>query len=77
MPAATMGLQDRGSIKEGNFADLVIFDPSTIADKASYTKPEQYPLGIDYVIVNGKIVVDHGKHSGELPGKALRGPGNK
>lgn len=77
MPAAKIGLQNRGSIKENNFADLVIFDPQTIADKATYTKPEQYPLGIDYVMVNGKIVVDHGKHSGELPGKVLHGPGNQ
>lgn len=77
MPATTMGLQDRGSIKEGNYADLVIFDPSTIADKATYIKPEQYPTGIDYVMVNGKIVIEHGKHSGELPGKVLHGPGKK
>jgi N-acyl-D-amino-acid deacylase len=77
MPAAKMGLQDRGSIKEGNFADLVVFDPQTIADKATYTKPEQYPLGIDYVIVNGKIVIDHGKHSGVLPGKVLLSQGKK
>lgn len=77
MPAAKMRLQDRGSIKEGNFADLVVFDPQTITDKATYTKPKQYPLGIDYVIVNGKIVIDHGKHSGVLPGKVLLSQGKK
>jgi len=77
MPAAKMGLQDRGSIKEGNFADLVVFNPQTIADKATYTRPEQYPVGIDYVIVNGKIVIDDGKHTGELPGKVLQGSGKK
>ena len=77
MPAAKMGLQDRGSIKKGNFADLVIFDCVTISDRATYTEPKQYPTGIDYVIVNGKIVVDHGQHSGELPGKVLHGPGKK
>jgi len=77
MPAAKIGLKDRGSIKKGNFADLVIFDPSTIADKATYTEPQQYPVGIDYVIVNGKIVIDHEKHTGELPGKVLNSPGKK
>ena len=76
-PAAKMGLHERGSIKKGNFADLVVFDPSTISDQATYTKPEQYPIGIDYVIVNGRMVVDHGEHTGELPGKTLHGPGKK
>ena len=77
MPAAKLGLKDRGSIKKGNFADLVIFDPMTIADRGSYTQPEQYPVGIDYVIVNGKIVIDHANHTGALPGKILYGPGKK
>jgi len=75
MPAAKIGLQDRGSLKEGNFADIVIFDPVTIADKATFIDPHQYPVGIDYVIVNGKIVIDHDNHTGELPGKVLFGPG--
>jgi len=48
-----------------------------IADKATYTEPEQYPVGIDYVIVNGQVVIDHDKHTGALPGKALYGPGKK
>ncbi len=74
-PAAKLGLQDRGSLKEGNFADIVIFDPVTIADKATFIDPHQYPVGIDYVIVNGKIVIDHDNHTGELPGKILFGPG--
>jgi N-acyl-D-amino-acid deacylase len=75
MPAAKMGLQDRGSLKEGNFADIVVFDPQSIRDNATFIDPHQYPVGIDYVIVNGKIVIDHGKHTGELPGKVLCGPG--
>jgi N-acyl-D-amino-acid deacylase len=75
MPAAKMGLQDRGSLKEGNFADIVVFDPKSIRDKATFIDPHQYPIGIDYVIVNGKIVIDHGKQTGELPGKVLCGPG--
>ncbi|MFB0518955.1 MAG: amidohydrolase family protein, partial [Acidobacteriota bacterium] len=77
MPAAKIGLKDRGSVQKGNFADIVIFDPQTISDQATYTDSEQYPAGIDYVIVNGKIVVDHGEHTGELPGKTLKGPGTK
>lgn len=77
MPAAKVGLKDRGAIRTGNWADLVVFDPATIADKATYTDPEQYPVGIDYVIVNGKVVIDHGAHSGALAGKLLYGPGKK
>lgn len=77
MPAAKMKLKNRGSIKKGNYADLVIFDPSDIASLATYTEPEQYPQGIDYVIVNGKTVIDHGKHTGELPGKVLQHPGKQ
>jgi len=77
MPAAKAGIKDRGAIRTGNWADLVVFDPATIADKATYTDPEQYPEGIDYVLVNGKVVIDHGVHSGELAGKLLYGPGKK
>jgi N-acyl-D-amino-acid deacylase len=72
-----MGLQDRGIIKKGYFADLVIFDPDSIEDRATYTQPKQYPAGIDKVFVNGKVVVDKGEHTGELPGKILLGPGTK
>ena len=71
MPAAKLGLRDRGVIKEGYFADLVIFDPEKISDRATYTDPEQYPVGIDYVIVNGTIVLDHGEHTNQFPGKFL------
>ena len=77
MPAAKLGLRDRGTLKQGNFADIVVFDPATISDKATYTEPEQYSTGIDYVIVNGKVVIDHDKHTGALPGKVLYGPGKK
>lgn len=77
MPAAKMGLQDRGIIKKGYFADLVIFDPDSIDDRATYTQPKRYPVGIDKVFVNGKVVVDKGEHTGELPGKVLFGPGKK
>ena len=77
MPAERMGLKKRGMIKKGNYADLVVFDPSKIADKATYIQPKQYPEGIDYVIVNGQVVVEKGKHTGVLPGKTLHGPGKK
>ena len=77
MPAARMGLKKRGMIKKGNYADLVVFDSQKIADTATYIKPKQYPEGIDYVIVNGKVVIDYGEHTGELPGKILHGPGQK
>jgi N-acyl-D-amino-acid deacylase len=74
-PAAKLGLADRGSLKMGNFADIVIFDPDTIADKATFIEPHQYPVGIDYVLVNGTTVIDHGKHTEKLPGKVLRRAG--
>jgi N-acyl-D-amino-acid deacylase len=74
-PAAKLGLKDRGSLKQGNFADIVVFDPETIADKATFIEPHQYPVGIDYILVNGTTVIDHGKHTEKLPGKVLYGPG--
>lgn len=77
MPAVKMGLKKRGAIKKGNYADIVVFDSSKISDLATYIKPKQYPDGIDYVIVNGKVVIERGKHTGELPGKVLHGPGRK
>lgn len=71
MPAKKMGLIKRGTLSKGCFADIVIFDPNTVADLATYTEPAQYSKGIDTVIVNGTVVIDRGKHSGELPGKIL------
>ncbi len=71
-PAQKLGLKDRGLILEGMWADIVIFDPAKIIDKATYQNPHQYPEGIEYVIVNGKIVVENGEHTGVLPGKTLR-----
>jgi N-acyl-D-amino-acid deacylase len=77
MPATKMGLKDRGTVREGAFADLVVFDPDRILDRATYTEPEQYSTGIDYVLVNGRVVIDHDRHTGALPGKFLMGPGGK
>ena len=70
-PAQCLGLHDRGLIKEGLAADLVVFNPQTVIDKATFEEPKQYPEGIDYVLVNGAVVVDDGKHSGVLNGRAL------
>ena len=71
MPARKMGLKKRGTLSKGSYADIVVFDPDTVTDLATYTEPSQYPRGIDYVIVNGKLVIDRGEHTGELPGKIL------
>lgn len=70
-PAQRFGLSDRGLVKEGFAADLVVFNPETIADKATFEEPKQYPIGIDYVLVNGAVVVEKGKHTGVLKGRAL------
>ncbi len=70
--AAKIGIMDRGLLRPGNFADITVFDPETIIDRATYEKPFEYPIGIEYVIVNGKVVLEHGKHTGERPGRALR-----
>ena len=72
LPAATLGLADRGSIAPGKWADLVIFDPATVADRATFEEPFQYPVGIDMVIVNGQVVLEDGQHTNERPGKVLR-----
>jgi len=75
LPAQTLGIRDRGLLREGFFADIVIFDPETVIDRATFERPHQYSTGIDYVFVNGKIVVDQGTITEARPGKVLRGPG--
>ena len=75
LPATNMGLANRGSIKEGYFADVVVFDPATIADKATYEKPHQYAVGMQHVFVNGVQVLKNGEHTNAKPGKAIWGPG--
>jgi len=69
--AERFGLTDRGVIREGAFADLVLFDALTVADRATFTDPHQYPVGIPYVLVNGVVVIDQGQHTGALPGQVL------
>jgi N-acyl-D-amino-acid deacylase len=70
-PAKRLGLRNRGMIRDGAIADLVVFDPATIRSNATYDEPRRYPDGIETVIVNGEIVVDAGAHTGRLPGRAL------
>ena len=74
LPASRLGLETRGSLKQGMAADIVVFDPKTVIDKATYTEPHQFPEGINYVIVNGGVVVKAGVHTGAKPGKALFKP---
>jgi N-acyl-D-amino-acid deacylase len=71
-PAQKLRLKDRGLIREGMWADLTIFNPEKIIDRATFANPHQYPDGIEYVIVNGKIVVERGEHTKEKPGRILR-----
>jgi N-acyl-D-aspartate/D-glutamate deacylase len=72
LPASILGLVDRGTITQGQWADLVIFDPATVADKATFEDPFQYPVGIDTVLVNGTVVLDEGTHTHARPGKVLK-----
>jgi N-acyl-D-amino-acid deacylase len=71
-PAARLGLHDRGLLRDGYAADLVVFDPARVRSNATYDEPRQYPDGIEHVAVNGQLVVDGGRHTGALPGRALR-----
>jgi dihydroorotase/N-acyl-D-amino-acid deacylase len=75
LTAKQLHITDRGLIKDGLAADLVIFDPATVIDRATFTDPFQYPLGIPTVIVNGRVVLDNGRHTGERPGVVIRGRG--
>ena len=72
LPARMLGLTDRGMIEVGAAADLVVFDPENIRDKATFSDPHQYSEGINYLLVNGKIVIEEGAYNGTLAGKAIR-----
>ncbi len=72
LPAKFLGLKNRGTIEKGNFADIVVFNPRTLSDRASFEDPYQYPLGIELVLVNGEATVISGQHTQDLPGKILR-----
>jgi N-acyl-D-aspartate/D-glutamate deacylase len=71
-PAERLGLADRGFIRPGYAADLVLFDMETVRDRATFEQPHQYPEGIPYVMVNGQWVIYAGEHTGALPGRVLR-----
>ena len=71
-PASTLGLTDRGLLKAGNYADIVVFDPVTISAPATYENPKQYATGVIHVFVNGKHVIRNGQHTGEKPGRVVR-----
>ena len=72
LPARRMRLFDRGLVRPGMAADLVLFDPAAVRDLATYEQPRQFAAGIDTVVINGKVVIDEGKLTAERPGRALR-----
>jgi len=73
-PADNLGLEDRGRLQEGHFADLVVFDPRTIIDNATFAEPHQYATGVEHVLVNGVQVLQDGAHTGATPGRFIRKP---
>jgi N-acyl-D-amino-acid deacylase len=75
LPAANLGIKDRGALKVGNYADIAIFDPSAISDRATFTQPQQYAVGMRHVLVNGVPVLRDGEPTGATPGRFVRGPG--
>jgi N-acyl-D-amino-acid deacylase len=77
LPATNLGLEGRGFLEPGAYADVVVFDPGIIADRATFENPHQYAVGMKHVLVNGVPVLKDGEHTGALPGRALPGPGKK
>jgi N-acyl-D-aspartate/D-glutamate deacylase len=75
--AAKIRIYDRGILRPGMKADITVFNPETIIDKATFDDPHQYAEGVEYVVVNGKIVLDEGEHTGARPGDILYGPGKR
>jgi N-acyl-D-aspartate/D-glutamate deacylase len=73
--AAKIRVFDRGLLRPGMWADITVFDPARVIDRATYEAPHQYPVGIEYVVVNGTVVIDRGEHTGARPGRVLYGPG--
>jgi len=77
LPASNLQIHKRGLLKVGNFADVVVFDPNTIQDLATFENPQEYAMGVSHVIINGKIVIREGTHTGLTPGRIIYGPGWK
>jgi N-acyl-D-amino-acid deacylase len=77
LPAQNLGLDRRGLLKEGMFADVVAFDPATVGDRATFEEPHRYSVGMKHVLVNGTPVLVDGEHIGSRPGRALYGPGRE
>src|SRR6185295_1473062 len=75
LPAQILGLRDRGQIREGFAADVVVFDPAAVGETNSFEKPKSYAQGVDYVLVNGVVVIDKGQHTGAKPGRPLMSAG--
>ncbi len=75
-PAEVFAIRDRGILKPGNFADIVVFNPDTVCDRGTYQEPDQFPAGISHVMVNGRLVLEDGQQNRSLPGKVLRHPGS-
>ncbi|MEM5773721.1 MAG: amidohydrolase family protein, partial [Anaerolineaceae bacterium] len=75
LPASNLKIQQRGSLKHGYFADVVVFDPATIQDHATFQKPQVFATGVQHVFVNGTQVLKDGEHTGAMPGQVVRGPG--
>ncbi len=75
LPAENLKLERRGRLRQGYFADVVVFDPARIVDHATYDRPHQYATGVETVLVNGTLVLDRGEHTGAKPGRVVRGPG--
>ena len=73
LPATNLELDRRGFIREGMFADVVVFDPATIADRATFERPHQFAVGMQHVFVNGGHVLKDGEHTGATPGRVVRG----
>tara|TARA_B100000902_G_C26950657_1_gene735618 strand:- start:89 stop:757 length:669 start_codon:yes stop_codon:yes gene_type:complete len=76
-PAENLGIKDRGLLKNGFYADIVVFDPNKIKDNATFNNPIQYAEGVEHVMVNGQIVLENGKHTNIFSGKFIKGPGYK
>ena len=76
LPASTLNIPGRGRLAPGYFADIAIFDPARVGDRATFEEPHQYAVGMVHVLVNGEAVVRDGSHTGAMPGRAVRGPGH-